>query len=71
MNLDLRRPMTVEELVEACVAKTREDAKEETENVVEITLGTEMMMDIALRILALESRLPRTPGHAEAAENRP
>lgn len=71
MNLDLRRPMTVEELVEACVAKTREDAKEETENVVEIMLGTEMMLDIALRLLALETRLPKTPDHREAAENRP
>lgn len=71
MNLDLRRPMTVEELVEACVAKTREDAKEETENVVEIVAGTELMMDIALRILALEARLPRVPDHREAAESRP
>ena len=71
MKLDLRRPMTVEEVVEACVAKIREDAKEETETVVEIMIGTEMMLDLALRVLALEARLPRTPGHAEAAENRP
>ena len=71
MKLDLRRPMTVEEVVEACVAKIREDAKEETENVVEIVMGTELMLDLALRVLALEARLPKTPDHREAAENRP
>lgn len=71
MNLDLRRPMTVEEVVEACVAKIREDAKETPERTIEIVMGTELMMDLALRLLALESRLPATPDHREAADNRP
>lgn len=69
--LDLRRPMTVEELIEDIVEKTGEDAKETPQRTIDIVMGTELMMDLALRLLALESRLPRTPDHREAADNRP
>lgn len=69
--LDLRRPMTAEELIESCVEKMREDAKETPQRTIEIVIGTELMMDLALRLLTVESRVPATPDHREAAENRP
>ena len=69
--LDLRRPMNLEEAIKDIVEKTGEDAKETPERTIEIVMGTELMMDIALRLLAVESRLPGTPDHREAAENRP
>ena len=57
MELDFRRPVTLEELVEACTAKMRNDAKEGPESLVEIVLGPEVMLELALRVLALEARL--------------
>lgn len=55
--LDLRRPMTLEEMVEDCVEKLREDAKETPQRTIEIVIGTEAMLDLALRVMALEARL--------------
>lgn len=67
--LDLRRPMNVEELIETIVDKTREDAKETPQRTIEIVIGTELMMDLALRLIAVESRVQ--PDHRTAADNRP
>lgn len=69
MNLELIRPRTVEELLRACVEKHAAEAPEEPRAVVEIVLGHEVMMDLALRLIALEARA--VPDHREAAENRP
>lgn len=56
MNLDLRRPKTVEEMIDACVAKIRNQAELHPSTVVEVAVETEMMLDLACRILALEGK---------------
>lgn len=70
--LSLRRPLTLEEMVEDCVDKLREDAKELPTWRVEIVLGPEAMLDLALRVMALEAVTAahtRTLRDAEGAEN--
>jgi hypothetical protein len=56
MDMDFRRPVTLEELIDACTVKMRNDAVEAPETVVEIVLGPEVMLELALRVLALETR---------------
>jgi hypothetical protein len=61
VNLDLRRPKTLEETIDACVAKIRNEAQGDTDTIVEVMVGTEMILDLACRILALEERLANRP----------
>lgn len=61
MQFDLRRPITVEDLVDACVAKMADEAKENSDTVVDIVLGPEVMMELALRVMALEAHLGLMP----------
>jgi len=43
-------------MADACNAKIRNDAKEDSDTVVEIILGPEVMLELALRVMALEGR---------------
>lgn len=56
MNADFRRPLTLEEMIDACTAKMVNDAKENSDTVVEVILGPEVMLELALRVMALEAR---------------
>lgn len=52
--LDLRRPLTLEQMIADCGAKIANEADENPDTQVEILLGTELMMELGLRVLALE-----------------
>lgn len=54
MRLDLRRPETLEQLIADCGEKIGNDAREDSDVQIEIMMGTEVMMELALRIMALE-----------------
>lgn len=69
--MDFRRPVTLEELVEACTAKMRNDAVEAPSVAVEIILGPEVMLELALRVLALEARLGPVNRFLQAVEGMP
>ena len=54
-DFDLRRPTTVEELVRDCTDKLQHQSKYGVgAEVFEILVGTEVMLDIAQRLLDLE-----------------
>lgn len=55
MDLDLRRPMNVEELVRDCTDKLQHESKYgDGFPLIEIVVGTELMLDIAQRLLDME-----------------
>lgn len=59
--LDLRRPLTLEQLIADCGAKIANEADENPDTQVEILLGTELIMELGLRILALEAHTGLLP----------
>jgi hypothetical protein len=61
MRLDLRRPETLEQLIADCAEKIRTEAVEDSRVQVEIMVGTEVMMELALRVMALEIDAGLTP----------
>jgi hypothetical protein len=74
--LDLRRPLTVEQMIADCGDKIANDAQENPDKMVEIMLGTELMMEIGLRLIALEVDagllpLEKPPGDAPEGESQP
>lgn len=71
MDMDFRRPVTLEELVDACTAKMRNDAAEAPQGHVEIVLGPEVMLELALRVLALEARQKPVERWLQAIDGMP
>lgn len=56
MTLIMRYPSTAEEVVRFCEEKLRNDADSTSVHSVEVVGTTEMFLDMARRILELESR---------------
>ncbi len=74
--LDLRRPLTIEQLIADCGDKIANEAQENPDTIIEIMLGTELMMELALRVIGLEVHtglipLEEPPGDAPEGESQP
>lgn len=73
---DLRRPLTLEQLIADCGDKIATEAREEPSQMIDIMVGTELMMELALRVIGLEVHtglLPqeKPPGDAPEGESQP
>ena len=53
-ELDLRSPSTVEQLVKDCLDKLQHEESPESDVRVEVLIRTEVMLDIAQRLLRIE-----------------
>ena len=54
MTLDLRKPVTVEQLIADCQDKLDHESDSSSNDVIEILINTEVMLDMAHRLLRLE-----------------